>query len=112
MTKTEIVYEMKGLSEQQRSLKAAAILKRALNPDAIIFELPKEEMDADSVVEEIISQIGEIAGYTNLNLYNLKAKNNMLEIVFEETEDVQKVLSIGDKPRWHHLSRYPMGGRS
>jgi hypothetical protein len=95
MTKTEIVYEMKGFSEQQRSEKAAAILKRALNPDAIIFELPKEEMDADSVVEEIVSQIGEIAGYTNLNLYNLKAKNTMLEIVFEETEDVQMALSTG-----------------
>lgn len=68
-TKTEIVFEVEGYSNQQRSQKAALILKRALNPDAVIFELPTEDMETDLIVEEIVKQIGDIAGYTNLGLY-------------------------------------------
>lgn len=61
----------------------------------VIFELPKSEMDSDNAVDEIVSQIGEIAGYTNLSLYNTRASNMMLEIVFETPESIQKAVSTG-----------------
>jgi hypothetical protein len=52
-------------------------------------------MDSDNAVEEIVSQIGEIAGYTNLSLYNTRTSNMMLEIVFETAESIQKAISTG-----------------
>jgi hypothetical protein len=61
----------------------------------VIFELPKSEMDPDSAVEEIVGQVGDIAGYTNLSLYNLRATNMMLEIVFEGKRSNQKATSKG-----------------
>jgi ABC-type histidine transport system ATPase subunit len=80
---------MKGCSEQQRFQKATAILKRALNPDDIIFELPKSKMDPDSAVEEIVSQLGEIAGYTNLGLHYLKAASMLLELFLKHRKEVK-----------------------
>lgn len=52
-------------------------------------------MDPDSAVEEIVSEVGDIAGYTNLNLYNLRATNMMLKIVFEGKRSNQKATSKG-----------------
>lgn len=75
--------------------KSYSILKRAINPDAIIFGLPKSEMDADSAAEEIVSQLGEIAGYTNLGLHYLKATSILLELFFEASERSQKTIANG-----------------
>jgi hypothetical protein len=80
---------MKGCSEQQRFQKATAFLKRALNPDAIIIELPTSEMDADSAVEEIVSQLGEIAEYINLGLHYLKATSMLLELFLKYWKEVK-----------------------
>ena len=49
--KKETVYKVKGYSLEQRSTRAAAILKRALNEGAVIFELPISKMSSDLVVE-------------------------------------------------------------
>lgn len=71
--KTEVVYEVDGFTATQRSQKATGILKRALNPDAVLFEIPKEVLYPDLIVEEIIKQAGDIAGFTNLELYRKDA---------------------------------------
>jgi hypothetical protein len=47
----EVVYVVAGYTAKQVSQRAAAILRQALNPDAIIFELPKGTMNPDLVVE-------------------------------------------------------------
>ncbi|KAI8577570.1 hypothetical protein K450DRAFT_251467 [Umbelopsis ramanniana AG] len=67
--KTEIVYEVEAFTNTQGSQRAAGILKRALNPDAALFAVPKSILNTDLVVEEIVKQAGEIAGFANLGLY-------------------------------------------
>ena len=52
-------------------------------------------MDADSAAEEIVSQLGEIAGYTNLGLHYLKATSILLEFFFEASERSQKTIANG-----------------
>ncbi|GAB5592881.1 hypothetical protein Unana1_07781 [Umbelopsis nana] len=72
--KTEIVYEVEGFTEQQRSQRAAAILRRAPNPDAVNFEFSNAKLDPVLIVDEIAQQPGEAIGYTNLSLYRRESK--------------------------------------
>ena len=95
--KTEIVYEVEGFTNTQRSQRAAGILKRALNPDAVLFEVPKEALNPHLVVEEIVQQIGDIAGFTDLGLYRRNARMTTLELVFLSTESTQKAINEGVK---------------
>lgn len=87
-TKSEIIYEVKDYSDKVRSQKAASILKRALNPDAVIFEFDNMGIPADPLVEEI-------EGYTNLDLYRRRSNSTILEIVFEDETNQQKALQQG-----------------
>ncbi|CAO3675655.1 unnamed protein product [Umbelopsis vinacea] len=64
------------------SQRAVAILRRALNHDAIIFELPKSAMSVDLLVEEIEQQTCPIVGFTNLGQYRRDITDLSLEIVF------------------------------
>ncbi|GAB5587466.1 hypothetical protein Unana1_02366 [Umbelopsis nana] len=93
--KSEVVFEVPGYTAKQISQKAAAILRRALNPDAIIFELPKGIMNPDVVVEEIEKQTGPIAGFTNLGQYRRDINNLILEIVFMQEESAKKAMTNG-----------------
>jgi hypothetical protein len=43
--KTEIVFEVEGITNTQRSKRAAGVLKRALNPNAVLFEVPKDALN-------------------------------------------------------------------
>ncbi|KAH8555042.1 hypothetical protein BGW37DRAFT_464774 [Umbelopsis sp. PMI_123] len=95
--KTEVVYEVEGFTNAQRSQRAAGILKRALNPDAVLFEIPKEALNPHLVVEEIVQQVGDIAGFIDLGLYRRNAKVNTLEPVFLSPESTQKAINEGVK---------------
>ncbi|KAH8553096.1 hypothetical protein BGW37DRAFT_550443 [Umbelopsis sp. PMI_123] len=95
--KTEVVYEVEGFTNAQRSQRAAGILKRALNPDAVLFEMPKEALNPHLVVEEIVQQVGDVAGFTDLGLYRRNAKVNTLEPVFLSPESTQKAINEGVK---------------
>jgi hypothetical protein len=91
--KTEVVYEVEGFTNAQRCQRAAGILKRALNPDAVLFEMPKEALNPHLVVEEIVQQVGDVAGFTDLGLYRRNAKVNTLELVFLSPESTQKAIN-------------------
>lgn len=88
--KSEVVFEVPGYTAKQVSQRAAAILRRALNPDAIIFEFPKGNMNPDFVIEEIEKQTGPIAGFTNLGQYRRDVHNLILEVVFMHQDGAQK----------------------
>jgi hypothetical protein len=49
------------------------------------------------VVEEIVQQIGDIAGFTNLGLYRKDAKMNNLELVFISPDSTNKAINVGVK---------------
>ncbi|KAG2172194.1 hypothetical protein INT44_005565 [Umbelopsis vinacea] len=87
--KTEIVYEVAGFTDKQRSQRAAAILKRALNPEAVIFEFKSTDLDPAVEVDEIAKQMGEVIGYTNLGMYRRDTNGLILEIVFKSSESTQ-----------------------
>ncbi|CAO3669182.1 unnamed protein product [Umbelopsis vinacea] len=93
--KSEVVYEVTGHTAKQVSQRAAAILRRALNLDSIIFELPKSTMNADLLVEEIEQQTGPIAGFTNLGQYRRDINNLTLEIVYMQKDSAQKAMADG-----------------
>jgi hypothetical protein len=90
-----VVFEVEGFSAKQRADKASAILKRALNPDAVIFEIPSSKMNPATAVDEIAKQIGEVAGYTNLGQFRREIKGLILEIVFVKDEDNAKAIKEG-----------------
>jgi hypothetical protein len=93
-----VVFEVEGFSAKRRADKASAILKRALNPDAVIFELPSSKMNPVTAVNEIAKQIGEAAGYTNLGQFRREIKGLILEIVFVKGKDNAKAI----KRSCHH----------
>jgi len=74
-SKAELVYSAPGYIQQQRSQRTAAILKRALNADAILFEIPNISLDHVMVIDIIAKQLGEVAGHTNLNEFRPDSKN-------------------------------------
>jgi hypothetical protein len=92
---TELIYSSPGYIEQQRSQQAAAILKRALSPDAIIFDIPTSSLDHVTVVDLISQQLGALAGYTNINNYSNNMRNVHLEIVFVEEESSRLAVEKG-----------------
>jgi hypothetical protein len=59
--------------------------------------VPKEALDPHLVLEEIVQQFGDIAGFTNLGLYRKDAKMNTLELVFILPDSTQKALNEGVK---------------
>jgi len=85
-------FEVEGFSAKQRADKASAIPKRALNLDAVIFELPSSKMNPATAVNEIAKQIGEAAGYTNLGQFRREIKGLILEIIFVKGEDNAKAI--------------------
>jgi hypothetical protein len=93
-----VVFEVEGFSAKRRADKASAILKRALIPDAVIFELPSSKMNPVTAVNEIAKQIGEAAGYTNLGQFRREIKGLILEIVFVKGKDNAKAI----KRSCHH----------
>ncbi|KAI8577590.1 hypothetical protein K450DRAFT_251549 [Umbelopsis ramanniana AG] len=95
--KTEIVYEVEAFTNTQRSQRAAGILKRALNPDAVRYEVPKNILNTHLVVEEIVKQAGEIAGFANLMLYRNDSKMNTLELVFISPDTAKMAINEGVK---------------
>ncbi|KAG2172121.1 hypothetical protein INT44_004743 [Umbelopsis vinacea] len=111
----KIVYEVDGFTNTQRSQRATSISKRALNPDAVLFEVPKGMLNPDLVVEEIVKEIGEIAGFTNLGLYRKDAKVNTLELLFVSPESTKKAIHEGSCPskvlqlRWNKIAKDPFG---
>jgi hypothetical protein len=68
-----------------------------LNPDAVLFEVPKEALNPHLVLEEIVQQFGDIAGFTNLGLYRKDAKMNTLGLVFILPDSTQTALNEGVK---------------
>ncbi|KAH8547673.1 hypothetical protein BGW37DRAFT_470767 [Umbelopsis sp. PMI_123] len=89
---------MAGISMAYTTIqRAAGILKRALNPDAVLFEIPKQALNPHLVVEEIVQQVGDITGFTDLGLYRRNAKVNTLELMFLSPESTQKAINEGVK---------------
>jgi len=93
--KAELVYSAPGYIQQQRSQRAEAILKRALNADAILFEIPNTSLDHVMVIDIIAKQLGELVGYTNLNEFRPDNKNLHLEVVFQDDESSRKAIEKG-----------------
>jgi hypothetical protein len=99
-----VVFEVEGFSAKRRADKASAILKRALIPDAVIFELPSSKMNPVTAVNEIAKQIGEAAGYTNLGQFRREIKgtpklsNEVVTIDGVIYKDLLGLMKLAAKP--------------
>lgn len=93
--KAELVYSAPGYIEQQRSQRAAAILKRALNADAVLFEIPSTSLDHFVVIDITAKQLDEVKGYTILNEFRSDNRNLHLEVVFRSEESTTKAVEKG-----------------
>ncbi|KAI8574933.1 hypothetical protein K450DRAFT_203266, partial [Umbelopsis ramanniana AG] len=68
-TITKIVYEAEGFENERRAHQAAAIIKRALHPNTVLFEIEAANLSKDDVYDLITKEIGEATGFRPISEY-------------------------------------------
>lgn len=59
---TKVIYETEDFENERRAHQAAAIIKRALHPNTVLFEIEAANLSKDDVYDLITKEIGEATG--------------------------------------------------
>ncbi|KAI9283632.1 hypothetical protein BC943DRAFT_327396 [Umbelopsis sp. AD052] len=66
---SKVVYEAEGFENERRAHQAAAIIKRALHPNTVLFEIDATELSKNDVYDLITKEIGEATGFRPISEY-------------------------------------------
>ena len=88
---TKIVFEAEGFENERRAHQAAAIIKRALHPNTVLFEIDATDLSKDDVYDLITKEIGEATGFRPISEYRGNGRGNwLIEAKFRDTENAKK----------------------
>jgi hypothetical protein len=93
---TKIVFEAEGFENERRAHQAAAIIKRALHPNTVLFEIDATDLSKDDVYDLITKEIGEATGFRPISEYRGNGRGNwLIEAKFRDTENAKKACEKG-----------------
>lgn len=74
----KVVFEAEGFENERRAHQAAAIIKRALHPNTVLFEIDATDLDKDDVYDLITKEVGEATGFRPISEYRGNGRGNWL----------------------------------
>ncbi|KAI9280930.1 hypothetical protein BC943DRAFT_282870, partial [Umbelopsis sp. AD052] len=93
---SKVVYEAEGFENERKAHQAAAIIKRALHPNTVLFEIDATELSKDDVYDLITKEIGEATGFRPISEYRGSGRGNwLIEVKFADIKDAKKACSEG-----------------
>ncbi|KAI9280926.1 hypothetical protein BC943DRAFT_339894 [Umbelopsis sp. AD052] len=95
-TIAKTVYEAEGFENERRAHQAAAIIKRALYPNTVLFEIEAASLSKDEVYDLITKEIGVATGFRPISEYRGNGRGNwLIEAKFRDSDDAKKACEIG-----------------
>jgi hypothetical protein len=95
-TITKLIYAAEGFENDRRAHQAAAIIKRALHPNTVLFEIEAANLSKDDVYGLITKEIGEATGFRPISEYRGNGRSNwLIEVKFKNTENAKKRVKKG-----------------
>ncbi|KAI8076317.1 uncharacterized protein BX664DRAFT_237594, partial [Halteromyces radiatus] len=93
---TKVIYERSDLAEQLRIHRAESILQQALHDDAVLFELPRDELRDHIAAYQLIQETcGRVLGCRNIDNGRLRQQYYLIEATFAAVESYNQAVTSG-----------------
>ncbi|KAH8548245.1 hypothetical protein BGW37DRAFT_401916, partial [Umbelopsis sp. PMI_123] len=90
------IFEAEGFENECRAHQAAAIIKRTLHPDTVLFEIDASDLDKDDVYDLITKGVGEATGFRPISEYRGNGRGNwLIEAKFVDQNSAKKACQQG-----------------